>query len=225
MNDATGRFIHRLMAMAFGIFICQPLHAEIDWTEVTDISEQDKQEIVELVRTAGMSNAAKASITIVRPGGTRMIRISSPVAVSGQRRTWTEVSVCRPRPAILDDPCTYMKSQGEGNWKISGDRTREERWRFSDGDWFVDVALGSAISYAEAEAIVVAIHRNQLVRTPESGSARYTFDASNIYRIVTPDPIAGVFAVVIDNGGSGYYLEVRLRDGKVELNRLMISRA
>ena len=212
----------QILAAGFGIFLHASVHAEIDWSEVSDVSEQDKQDITELVQEAGMYNAATASTRVIHPGGGRMLVISSPVGVSGLRHTWTEVSLCRLRPGIVDDVCTLMDSEGVGNWKVRMELTAEERWRVSDGDWFVDVQLGTGISYAEAEVIVLAIHRNELIRAPESGASDRRFDADNITSIRTVDPITRKFDVEIDNGGSGYDLAVTIRDGKVELYRLGI---
>jgi hypothetical protein len=202
----------RLIILATTVFLHSFALAEVDWTGVSDLSEADKADIARLAQNLGMYNPVGAEERIRAPTSNRFFIIRSEVISSGMRRTWREFYACS-----LKEFCPPGEQAAVGDWKIDGEVTTQERWRFSDGDWFVDVKLDTGISYAEAESIVLAVHRNMLVSTPESGIAMRGSDASKISFIRTIDPIAGEFEVNMDGDYSGRSFLVRLKDGEVQV--------
>lgn len=203
----------RFIVLAVALHLHSVALAEIDWADVPGLSESDKTDITQLAQNLGMHNASSASDIRRLPGPDRYIVVRSEVFVSGLRRTWREFYACTSKEAS----CSSGNPERVGDWSIDGELSTQERWRFSDGDWFVDVELGTGISYAEAESIVLAFHRDMLVNTPESSGPRRRFDASEISFIRTIDPIAREFEVNIDQGNTQYGLRVRLRGDEVQL--------
>ena len=111
----------------------------------------------------------------------------------------------------------------------------EPKTSIADGDWSVSVVLGEGVSKPEAETIVRAFHRGELVdkhrRFPsDTAAASYAPEparAGSIGRIAMSSPSTfrqpdepGRFLVVTiynANGFSGYEYLVTIRDGRVEL--------
>lgn len=147
----------------------------------------------------------------MRPLARTVYVVRSPVIADNMRRSWSEVQVCRSS----EEHCKHISKLVKGDWAIASELTRQERWQFTDTDLAIEVELGTAISYAEAETIVHAIHRGQLDFVPGLKDFARPFDARTIRSITTRDPIAREFMVLIDEGNSGYDLTVRLGDDGV----------
>jgi hypothetical protein len=202
----------RALVAALAILLHSSVQAEIDWTEVSDLSASDKAAIEELARNAFLFDANKVTVLHHFPSGDRSFAIRGGITSNGKRQVWQELVVCRAG----EGDCRTADGKTSGGWRIGKTLSTQERWRFSDGDWFVDVELGTGISYAEAEAIVLAIRRQTLRNTPEL--ERYkNFDASSIRTIHTNDPITREFSVVIGGGGSSQFLFVRIEGNDVVL--------
>jgi len=193
----------------------------IDWTDVPELTAADKADITQLAQNWYMGGPAKASVVHHFPGPERSYAISSEVFVNGLRRTWRDMYVCHAGEGY----CRTPPRDSAGEWSVGKEPLLEERWRIADGDWFVDVELGSGISYAEAEMIVLAIRHNTLVITPEVAKYRQGFNASSIYAINTRDPIAREFQVELGGDSSGESLSVRLQDGEVQVYEFGIWQA
>jgi hypothetical protein len=204
--------ISRLIIVGLAVLVYSSAHAQMDWTEVPDLSESDKANIVELVRNLGLPNPRHISVRTSLPLGDRVFVVRSEVFVDGLRRTWREAYICHTG----DEFCSSSDKR-VGSWGVSEESRRQERWRFSDGDWFVDVELGTGISYAEAETIIVAIRRNAIVKMPEAIEFKDHSEASNILSVGAIDPIAREFQVRVGDGGSGQILHVRLNGDEVQL--------
>lgn len=185
--------------------------AQMDWTATTDLSDADKSAIIELVREFGLDRPGRASEFPLYQINRKLYVISSLGPAVGLRRVWEEVQVCRSS----EDHCRQRSKLTVGDWAIASQIIRQERWLFSEDDMTVEVALGNAISYAEAESIVLAIHHKQLTFVPRLTDYARSFDAQKISRIWTVNPIAREFMVNIDYGGSGSSLSVRLTGDEV----------
>jgi hypothetical protein len=194
-------------------------YAQIDWTEASDLSDSDKAAIEQLAQNVYM-DAIKASVVHHFPSSERSFAIRGQVSGNGVRRVWQELVVCRAGEGY----CRTADGNDSKEWSIGKSLLLQERWRFSDGDWFVDVELGTGISYAEAETIVLAIRRKSLQSTPDLETYR-NFDVSSIRSIRTTDPLAREYAVEIGGSGSGQSLSVRLQGGDVMLYELAFWRA
>jgi len=212
VSCANGSVALRLALIAAALLCqsCTTIHP--DWVNLPDFSDRDKASIVELVGNLGLQNPRTVTVRRRLPSSDRYYIVGSEIQVNGLRRTWREVYLCR----VGEGYCPADDPRRVGSWSILREGEAQERWRISDGDWFVDVALGSAISYAEAETIVRAIHRDELVSTLEYTGRNPTFSASELTSIRTVDPLAGEFQVSV-NGSRFYSLEVRLNGSEVEL--------
>jgi hypothetical protein len=148
--------------------------------------------------------------------------IRSQTIVDGLRRTWREMYVCRSGEGY----CSRKSHDQAGDWRVGKEPVLQERWHFADGRWSVDVELGSGISYAEAETIILAIRRRSLRTKQSEWKERIqAYDASSITAIRVIDPLAHKFTVDIDHGYSGYRLVVGLQDGAVHLDSVETWRA
>lgn len=217
----VSRFLRFLAAVPL---LALPLlaSAELDWAGVSGLSDADKAAIVRLAQDSGMANLDKVSVFTRLPSSYKTYVISTPVLADGLRRTWREVYVCR----VGAGNCGAVRASRRGGWALESAVTTQERWRIADGDWFADVELGSGISYAEAQSIIVAIHRNALVGTHEPKDYSGALIAANNLSMQTIDPVAGEFVVILARRGAGSTsLYLRLRAGEVELHEVLMVNA
>ena len=214
MNSSTVLRAMRHLAVMLTVLFHASAHAQIDWGEASDLPDADKAAIEKLAGNVYL-NPVKVTVVHHFPSSDRSFAISGPVNAFGLRRVWQELIVCRAG----EGHCRTADGNDSKEWGIGKSLSLQERWRFSDGDWFVDVELGTGISYAEAEAIVLAIRRNSLQRAPDMEVYR-SFDASRITSILTSDPLAREYSVSIGGGGSGQILSVRLQGDAVLLFEL-----
>ncbi|MES2626734.1 MAG: hypothetical protein V4628_15715 [Pseudomonadota bacterium] len=203
----------KFIVLAATVFLHTSVIAEIDWTGAPGLSESDKADIAKLAQNLSLHNPSSALERWRRPSDDRLVLVKSEVFSRGLRLAWREFYTRNSIQGSCASPCT----ERVGDWSIDGEVSAQERWRFSDGDWFVDVQLDTGISYAEAESIVMAVHRNALVNTPESNAPKRSFDASEISRIQTIDPINREFEFTIDQGITTWQLRVRLNGDEVQI--------
>jgi len=206
--------LRRFLPLATASF-CLPFaavaNAELDWAGAPDVAEADRLIIQELARRVNLETAAVET----RPGmGGSWYLIRSAGAEDGLKRVWRQFGVCHTSVSFCSP-----RHFGMGEWLIISQPSFEERWHFTDGDWSVDVELGGAVSYADAERIILAIHRNELRTTPDYQDG-ISFDASTIKSITAIDPIQREFTVALGDEHSGYDLQVRLQDDGVLLYAL-----
>lgn len=218
MKRSTVPQVARYLAATLALPIHASAYAQIDWSEVSDLSDSDKAAIEQLAHNVYM-DAISASAIHHFPGSERSFAIRGQVLVNGARRAWQELVVCRAGEGY----CRTADGNDSKEWSIGKSLLMQERWRFSDGEWFVDVELGTGISYAEAETIVLAIRR-KLLNTPD-GKNRRNFDASSIRSIRAIDPLAREYAVEIGGNSSGQSLNVRLQGSDVVLHDFSIWKA
>lgn len=211
MSPATHFLILALVTLSIS-----PARADIDWAGAPGLSNSDKADIVELVQNVGMDHPDMPSQLTILQHDKNSFVVSSGITVDGLRRTWREIHLCRAG----GPGCSTRSRERVGDRIIARESKTQERWRFSDGDWFVDVELGSAISYAQAETIILAIHRKTMILTPEAGNSTSSFDASDIAFVKTVDPLASKFLVHIRSGNTGYQLPIRLQGSEVHLHEV-----
>lgn len=189
-----------------------PAAALIDWAPVPHLTEADRKAITEIVERLHF-DADTIEERHRLPAESKFYVIRSPVFVTGRRISWREFSIC----PNSDSDCANSTHWGVGNWRVRAEPTLQERWRFMDGDWSIDVKLGGAVSYAEAETIIHAIQRQQLRSALSDGAARTSYDADDIRVIETFDPLGRRFSVTLNSGSEGYLLEVQLNGDEVQL--------
>ena len=129
----------------------------VEWSSDAGLAPADKTAIVRLANQMGIQVPRRASaVTVGR--GRRVVIVESEVLVDGHRLSWRELWVCR-----TDWPCAFGRKSRADRW-YSDERLREhEKWRIRDGDWHIDIDLQPGIPYSDAEQVVVAIHRGELV--------------------------------------------------------------
>jgi hypothetical protein len=212
--DNMIRSASRFILIALGALVPWLAQAQVDWTTVSGLTDADKKDITEIITKTGMYNGPTTiSETPILSGSLFVIR--TPVQINGVRRAWHEISLCRKSQSL----CPEQTRWGIGDWRVLAENSIQERWHFSDDEWEIDIELGSAISYAEAQSIVLAIHRNQLKSSPDLAdfAKAMAMYSSNITSVQTDDPITREFRVEISSGGSGHTLFVRLQDADVIL--------
>ncbi len=213
-SKLSGRLISsltRFVIVGLAVLVYSPARGEMDWSEVPGLSDADKTTILKLAFNLNMPLPAYIEEKVNFPSGRKVFLIRSEIGVEGLRRFWHEIYLCR----IGDEYCPSDKPGVDG-WAIANEGKREERWRFSDGDWFVDVELGTGIAYVEAEAIVLAVRRDGFERIQDADPS-YPFDAADILSITALDPVRRQFLVDIGRGSSGNVLTVQLSGTEVQL--------
>ena len=120
-----------------------------------------------------------------------------------------------------------------------GNPRRLVAWRLSDGDWHRDVALGPDVTYKDAETIVLAIRRRTLVDVQSGNEIAKVgpppIDPDQIFSVArfddeptkrrSPELYGDMYVVTsathedfTGRGGGGYFLHVKIRNGRVELH-------
>ncbi|MDR0781799.1 MAG: hypothetical protein LBF16_14100 [Pseudomonadales bacterium] len=202
----------KFLSIALGVLAPWFAQAQVDWTSVSGLTDSDKQDITEITTQTSMYISTTISEIPTHMAGTFFV-IRTPAHINGVRSAWHEITLCRKSVSS----CLQRTNWGIGDWRVVAENSIQERWHFSDGEWAIDIELGPAISYAEAQSIVLAIHRHQLKTSPGLASFAANTDSSRIKSIRTIDPIAREFLVEINTGFSGDSLMVRLEDGDVIL--------
>jgi hypothetical protein len=190
----------------------------IDWHLDAGIAVSDRTVIEKLVKGMGIA-VARVSVVYVLPTGGQVLNVESRVVVEGKHRTWIELSVCRKdwRPFH----CSTKSRNSVGRWQASpADLEQREAWRIQDGDWHLDVPVETGLPYADAEQIVLAIRRGQLVdRLPTSigpltlNAAMPEIDLTEITRI--NKTVSGY--EVRTGRATGFVLRLRITGSAVEL--------
>jgi hypothetical protein len=200
----------------------------VEWRGDAGLTPADKTAIIRLADQMGIQDPRRASaVTVGR--GRRVVIVESKVFIDGHRRSWRELWVCR-----ADWPCAFGQKPRADRW-YSDDRLRErENWRIRDRDWHIDIDLQLGIPYGDAQQVVVAIHRGELVNRLRRSLGPIklnpvmpTVNANNITRITKGGSDDHEYDVWIGGGGvgGGRRLHVRIREGKVELHGLAVWNA
>jgi hypothetical protein len=157
--------------------------------------------------------------------------VVSPITVDGNQRSWVELTVRRRGRDTGGHRCQAPdpsdgKVERRDRWVTSSaERSERSLWRVSDGDWHVDVWLGSNVSYDTATIIVRAIRRRTLVNQLPAmigrrmGDTLPTVDAGDIGEIEQSRGETGVYEVRTGQR-FGYVLDVSVVAGQVLVQNL-----
>ena len=199
-------------ALAAVLFAQNP---PVEWRVGPDITTTDKSAIVELARMMGLEPRRIARAPGL-PIACQVFTVASEPKVDGNRLTWTEVGIHR-----LDSrQCWPATTAGPrvGRWRANTEKTwTEQRWRIRDGDWHTDVPLDDDVAYADAERIVLAMHRKTLVnRMPDArGAPLPDFPAEAITSIRRRTGTTGAYIVTLGPASTGAVVSVSVADGRV----------
>jgi hypothetical protein len=157
------------------------------------------------------------------------VRVVSRPAVDGNRvvSRWTLIRLASGpgcQPVASGKPVKRV-----GNWLTGATAAIPiERWRVRDGDWHVDVHLGMGVPYGDAEIIIRAIRRGEVVdERPAADRVRSlpNIDAGAVTLIErphqgfgTPAPHPRDFEVRTGVEGGDSFL-MRIVEGRVEVHR------
>lgn len=160
------------LLMLWHVQAIQPRQELVEWDVDSDIVASDKEVILKLVRELGLKPKT-VGVVIQLPTGDRVIHVKSAILVQGKHRTWHELPVCRRDW----DHCNNDEGRSlkrVGRWLASkADLAEFGTWRIEDGDWTREIpVLPAGIAFADAERIVLAIRRKQLVNRLPPTSAR-----------------------------------------------------
>lgn len=170
----------RSIRMAFGVLVVAALgmltlHAQsaaTKWETDPSITTADRAAILALAKQIGIEPVRRVSFRYPFIVGCPVIAIESGVLESDYLVTWTAALVRLRGRDERGRQCSAGPGQSRrrGRWGASrSEVSAETRWRITDGDWHVDVRYSADATYRDAEQIVVAIRRGQLVnRLPGS---------------------------------------------------------
>lgn len=193
--------------------------AAIEWETYSELTDSDKADITALAQRFGIIGPSTATPFKPLFGRTELLLVRSEPRSDELRQSWRELYLCRKD----DEDCSSRYTESEGNWVVAREFSREERWRFSDGDWSIDVELGTGISYSEADTIVQAILFEKVILAEDAPEYALNKFASNITAIYVSDVKAREFNVTFDDGGGTTTWIVRLTRRGVELFSVLIT--
>ena len=198
--------------------------ASIETTRIP-LSASDKRSIAQLAGHLGLPSVARVEVSYHSPGVCAFLHVTSAVVEDGLRRHWFRAEM-RPRQwraCSRPEPGAAVKRVGRWSAATS-DTSHEERWQIRDGpSWSVYVQLEDGSIYADADAIVKAIRRGELInRIPpiEFGPDRRleipmpSVVANDRMSIWRERSITGGYRVHVD----GAVLTITIVDGRVEVH-------
>lgn len=168
--------------------------------------------------------------------GCPVVRAVSPVTVYGDRHSWFELTVRRKGRDTGGHPCQLYETDGtkvrtSGRWIASPAELSEQvQWRMHDGDWYVDVALGTGVNYEDAKLIVHAVRQGTLVNRIPAALRRFYGDtlpvikAGDIREISLSSDKAYTFEVSTGQM-AGTVLYVSILGGQVLVQNIANSRS
>ena len=208
------------LILALSIASCAALAAQdasIEWRVGTDVTANDKKSILELARTVGMERPRRVSTSPPLAPGCHVVIVTSDPIVDGNHVTWTGIDLLRAD----SKNCWPQRNAPRrvGRWIANTAQPwSDERWRIHDGDWSIDVQLDEGVPYRDAERIVLAIRRGQLINRLPDGSKPAQVDAEQITSIQKRNVSGTEYRVTVGLGRRGTVLDVRVAEARVELN-------
>jgi hypothetical protein len=187
------------------------------------LGASDTAAVLAVAAQFGIPNPARIGRPFSQYVGCPVVILESPVTVDGNRRSWVELWVRRKGRDTGGHRCEVYAPAGatvrlHDRWVASSEeRTERTVWRVQDGDWHVDVALGTGVSFDSAALIVQAVRRQTLVNEiPDvlrrlMGDTLPVVDAGDIrtieksresyvYKVKTGEVCGYVLSVSIDAG-------------------------
>lgn len=191
--------------------------APVEWRLSEPLTAAERAAVLSLAARSGVPAAAAVSSDMIAlPIGCRVLRVDSVVSRTGDRIRSRQIWI-RHRNW---DPhgCDLAKaSRVRGDWIVE-ETTSHEGWRIRDGDAYVDLDASEAVPYRDAERIVLAIKRRQLVNKltdPKQGMPDLAI--WSVRGIAKRGPTPLTYEVSLGGGGGGMNLSVVLADDRVEL--------
>jgi len=215
------RGLMRLGSVALSSILCTSALAAqgdaVEWRVGPDVTSGDKKSIVELARNVGIDHPRRVANSTALPPGCHVVTVSSDVTLDGNHVSWTGIDLLR-----ADSKNCWPQRDAParvGRWLANTPRPWvEERWRVRDGDWHVDIDLDEGVPYRDAERIVLAIHRKELVNRLPERTTLPDIDAGAITSIQKRNGTsASEYRVTFGTGARGVVFDVRLADSRVEL--------
>ena len=196
------------------------------WNVPADVTAADRRDILQLAGQLKINDPEQVSTF---NAGCLAVRVVSKPVVEGNRVLSHWVLIRRASGAGCGPVTSGQPVRRAGNWLTGAIVAMPiERWRVRDGGWHVDVHLGKDVPYGDAEIVVRAIRRRDLIDQRSSdnrATALSTIDSAaitNIERphqgIGTPAPQPREYEVRTGERG-GDSLLVRILDGRVEVHR------
>ena len=140
---------------------------ELDAIQSTRIvlSDDDKRSIQRLATQLGLPSVAGVEASYYSPIVCPFVHVTSTVVEDGIRRHWFEAEMRPPQWRACRLPERGATVKRVGRWSAtSSDTSHEERWQIRDGtSWSIYVQLEDASMYTDADAIVKAIRRGELI--------------------------------------------------------------
>lgn len=165
--------LHRITAglgaLVVSCFFASVLSAQttgIKWPRDVKISASDKRDIVALAKLMGVHDPASVDVHL-RDDCCRIAAVQGRAVANGPERRWSVALMIRNNWRESAGSAPLGDRLRKGRW-IADDSPVQvwAEWRVRDGDWFVDVGRdGDRPSgpYADAELIVHALHRGEIV--------------------------------------------------------------
>src|SRR5882762_5765028 len=178
----------------------------------------------------GIPNAARIEGRFPQYVGCPVVILESPVTIDGNRRSWLELTVRRTGRDTGGHHCEVYATSDDtvkhaGRWVASSaERIEQTVWRVTDGDWHVDVTLGTGVSYDSAALIVQAVRHRTLVNQIPAvlrrmfGDTLPVVDASDIQTIAKSRRSPG-YEVTTGHAG-GLVLYVSFDAGQVLVHNI-----
>jgi len=187
------------------------------------LGASDTAAVLAVAAQFGIPSPAHIGHPLSQYVGCPVVILESSVTVDGNRRSWVELWVRRKGRDTGGHRCQVSAPSGgrvehRDRWVASSEeRTERTVWRVHDGDWHVDIALGTDVSYDTATLIVQAVRRHTLVNEIPALLRRFMGDTlpvvdagdiraieksreSHVYKVKTGEVWGYVLDVSIDAG-------------------------
>jgi hypothetical protein len=233
------RLLLAIATLSIGTALTAAQGREVVWDLGTHVTEADQRDILRLAADIGIRTPRRV---VDNRSPCPIVSVFGEPVVDGNRVT-TTVAWVRPRksPECRDLGFNF-NIRRRGSWATERSRQNPRRniaWRIRDAEWHRDIALGPDVTYEDAATIVLAIRHDTLVdmrKNAEIAKARDSdMNADQIFWIsrydddsmkrLYPDIYADMFRVMSQDhedytgrGGSGHSLNVKIRNGRVELH-------
>jgi len=197
---------------------------EMAAAELADVlGASDTAAVLAVAAQFGIPSPARFGRPFSQYVGCPVVILESSVTVDGNKRSWVELWVRRKGRDTGGHRCEVYAPAGatvrrHDRWVASSEeRTERTVWRVQDGDWHVDVALGTGVSFDSAALIVQAVRRQTLVNEIPAVVRRLMGDTlpvvdagdirtieksreSQVYKVKTGEMAGYVLSVSIDAG-------------------------
>jgi hypothetical protein len=216
------------------------------WNVSVQLTERDKRDIIDLAAERGIRRPSRvvddrSPCPLVRVSSQPVVegnRVTTTVLAMGPLSGPECSSVPPGRNIHRRGNWIFRQFDAPDGNPANGNPSRHVRWRLHDGEWQHDVTLDPDVTYEEAKAIVLAIRRRTLVDVRSADIAKTgppPIEPEQILSVARfrdeplkrlwPDLYADMYEVrsathedFTGRGGGGHWLQVKIRNGRVELH-------